>query len=188
MYFEDIDYQHINLLEQPLPKGTYENCTFTNCDAQGFDFSHFRFIDCTFHNCNLSLVKVRDTQLQHIHFEQCKMLGIQFDAVNTFGFKIAMKSCLLRHASFYELNLTNANIEHCDLEETDWTKANLTKATLSHCNLYLAHFDQTNLTQTNFSGSYNLAINPNTNYLKKTIFDSENALGLLKALDIIIKD
>lgn len=188
MYTEDNTYHNINLLEQPLSKGTYENCTFSNCDAQGFDFSHFQLIDCTFINCNLSLIKLRDTQLQQVRFEQCKMLGIQFDTANTFGFKIALKDCLLKHSSFYSLNLSHTNFENCDLEETDWTKANLTKASLANCNLYLAQFDQTNLTQTNFTGSYNVAINPTNNQLKKTVFDAENAIGLLKGLDIIIKD
>lgn len=187
MYFEDETYKNINLNEYPLVKGTYEGCTFSNCDAQGFDFSAFKFIDCTFLNTNLSLIKVRDTQLQQVNFENCKMLGIQMDTVNTFGLKVTMKGCILRHSSFYMLNMSGMMLEQCDLEETDWTKVNLTKATLSNCNLYLAQFDQTNLTQTNLTGSYNLAINPTTNILKKTKFDAQNALGLLKALDIIIE-
>jgi len=54
-------------------KGEYENCIFDGNDFADKDLSEFKFIDCSFNGCNLSLAKLNQTFFRDVKFKDCKM-------------------------------------------------------------------------------------------------------------------
>ncbi|RZK68969.1 MAG: pentapeptide repeat-containing protein [Pedobacter sp.] len=174
------------LLEKPLSKGAYENCSFNNIDLSNLNFSDFRFIDCTFNGCNLSLTKLNKTGLQDVKFVGCKMLGLHFDAVNDFGLGISFENCMLNHSSFYKKKLKKIVFKSCSLQECDFSQCDLTAAHFQDCDLLTATFDDTILEKTDFRTAYNYTLDPERNRVKKARFFTNGLAGLLQKYDIIV--
>jgi len=74
------------------------------------------------------------------------------------------------------------------MKEAHFLKCDLTGAVFKSCNLELAKFGENTLNQVDFSTSYNLRIDPDTNKLKKARFSLYNLPGLLTKYDLIIKE
>jgi len=89
--------------ESTLAIGEYEHCVFKNCQFESEDFKNFQFVDCTFESCNLSLVKLSGASLQKVHFKDCKMQGLRFEACNPFLFEVSFDTCVLNLSSFYQI-------------------------------------------------------------------------------------
>lgn len=63
--------------------------------------------------------------------------------------------------------------------QTDFTIVNLSGSKFDNCDLNQTIFDNALLEKVDFSTSYNLSINSNSNRIKDANFAKENALGLL---------
>ena len=66
IFIEDHIFQGISFIEEPLAKGEYENCTFTNCIFANTHLSIMNFVDCTFSHCDFSLAKVSNTAFKDL--------------------------------------------------------------------------------------------------------------------------
>lgn len=185
-YVEDWRFENVNFEEQPPVKGEYENCDFINCNFSNTNLSGFRFAECRFNGCNLSLVKLTDTALQDAQFAHCKLLGVRFDACNSFLLKADFEHCILSLASFYRVKLTGGRFIQCTLHETDFTEAVLTGSVFDGSNLAGAIFDQCNLEKADFRTAVNYLINPASNRVKKAKFSLHGVAGLLQQFDIVI--
>jgi uncharacterized protein YjbI with pentapeptide repeats len=75
----------------------------------------------------------------------------------------------------------------CNLQEADFTQTDLTGSVFENCDMQLCRFENTILNKVDFSASYHFTINPEINYLSKTIFSKDGALGLLANYDLIFK-
>ncbi|WP_229363575.1 pentapeptide repeat-containing protein [Flectobacillus sp. BAB-3569] len=100
-YLTDQIFDKIN----ELPKGEYENCSFNHCDLSNKNLSGFKFTDCRFVGCNMSLAAINNTAFQGVTFKDCKSLGLRFDTCNPFGFEVSFEGCQLNHASFFKTKL-----------------------------------------------------------------------------------
>ncbi|MEY4273215.1 MAG: Adenylate cyclase [Bacteroidota bacterium] len=171
---------------QELPLGEYEACTFRNCVFESADFKNYQFVDCTFESCNFSLVKLSGASLQKVHFKDCKMQGIRFEACNPFLFEVHFQNCVLNLSSFYQINGKGMSLKECSLHEVDFTEANFTEAKFEDCDLAGALFDRTNLEKADLRTAYNYRISPTINRLKKAKFSQEGLAGLLSDFGIEI--
>ena len=106
IYIEDKEFEKMVFTEKPLKKGEYEYCTFSNCDFSNSDLTQIIFSECEFINCNLSMVKLTETVLRNVKFKDCKMLGLNFENCNEFGFEMSFENCVLNHCIFYKVKLT----------------------------------------------------------------------------------
>jgi len=61
--FNNIDYTINN-----LPKGEYDNCTFSNCNFSNTFLSGISFLECEFTDCNSSSFKLGETTFKDIIF------------------------------------------------------------------------------------------------------------------------
>ena len=175
----DKEFRQINGSNLPEGVNDFENCEFRSCDFSTANFSRFRFTDCTFLDCNLSMMKVSSTSLQSVLFRDCKMLGIHFDDLNSFGIVIGFENCVLNHSTFYKLNLKKSPFNNCELQECDFSECDLSGANFSGSNLHNAKFDRTNLEGTDFSASSNFSIHPVQNRIKGAKFSRDGLQGLL---------
>jgi uncharacterized protein YjbI with pentapeptide repeats len=132
------------------------------------------------------MVKAKNTSLQDVIFDNCKLLGFPFHDSNSFLMSMTFIKSQLNLSSFFNLQLKNTIFKDCKLEQTDFTNVNLSGSSFDNCDLYQTIFDNTLLEKVDFTTSYNLSINPNNNRIKDANFSKENALGLLTIFKINI--
>lgn len=172
--------------ESTLAIGEYEHCVFKNCQFESEDFKNFQFVDCTFESCNLSLVKLSGAALQKVHFKDCKMQGLRFEACNPFLFEVSFDTCVLNLSSFYQITGKKTKFAGCSLHEVDFTESDFSEAVFDDCDLAGALFDQTNVSKADFRSAFNYHINPSGNQIKKAKFSQDGLAGLLQGFDISI--
>ena len=78
----------------------FEGCVFKHCDFSNSNFSNNTFIDCEFIDCNLSMLQLGNTSLQSVTFQNCKVLGIQFQGCTDFLFQVNFEDCNYFFESF----------------------------------------------------------------------------------------
>ena len=186
-YFEEQIYEGINYTADGLPGGSYEICTFVNCDLSNCDLGGIKFTECEFKSCNLSMVKVIKTSLNDIQFRDCKLLGINFENCDTFLFSVAFDNCTLNYSSFYKRLLKKTRFANCIMQEVDFTDSDLNQSVFDNCDLAKAKFENTNLEKVDFRTAYNYALDPEINRVKKAQFSLPGVVGLLSKYDIVIK-
>lgn len=182
-YIENKTFERDNLLK----KGEYENCNFNGYDFYEKDLTDYKFIDCVFNNCNLSLARLNKTALRDIQFKDCKIMGVRFDTCNEFGLSFSFEGCILNHSSFYKMKIRKTIFKNSQLQEIDFTEADLTGALFENCNLAHAIFDHTILEKADFRSSFYFSIDPEINQMKKAKFSIAGVTGLLDKYDIIIE-
>jgi fluoroquinolone resistance protein len=183
IYSTDKNYDQNHL----LLKGEYERCTFKNINLVNSDLTNYRFIDCIFIECDLSLAKIYKTTFRDIVFKNCKMLGLRFDTCNALGLSFSFEGCQLNHSSFYKTKIKRMAFADSQLIETDFSEADLTSVRFENSNLEGAMFDRTILETADLRSSYNYSIDPEFNRIKGAKFSITGVAGLLDKYNIVIE-
>lgn len=186
--YEDQVFTSQDFIFQPLPMGAYEYCTFKQCDFSKDNLSEMRFMECTFNECDFSNASVQNTSIQDVIFQSCKMLGIQFEEVNSFNFSASFDQCNLQHCTFYEMDMRKMKFKQCSFAEADFISADCQGLVFDLCDFTRAHFEETNLENTDFTTSINYQISPLNNQLKGAMFSKDGVEGLLKVFGVVIKE
>lgn len=184
-YFIDSSFNADNF--STIVQAEYEHCTFEGCNFSDFNFADYKFMDCNFINCDFSNALVSNAAFREVNFNDCKMLGLDFEYVNSFGFSINIKNCNMMHSSFYKIDLRKSKFIKTLLKNVDFTEANLSKIIFDHCNLSNAVFNRSNLQGCDFRSAFDFIINPENNNIKKAKFSTSNIIGLLDQFDIIVE-
>ncbi|WP_306643266.1 pentapeptide repeat-containing protein [Sanyastnella coralliicola] len=178
-YTYEEEFKKADFTSTLLAKREYEACTFQNCRFNEADISEMKFIECTFIECDLSNAKVAKSLFQEVEFSACKLVGIQWEHCNDFGFSIQFNNSQLDLATFYQMKLNRCSFVNCQMEGVDLAETSLEGARLSHCKLTNAIFDQTNLQRTDLRGSSGFNIDPEHNKIKGAQFSYPEVLTLL---------
>ncbi len=186
-YIDDQEFIAVNYSDKEIVKGNYEGCVFKRCTFSGVNLSGFTFIETEFIDCDLSNVQISQASFQDVIFKNCKMLGLQFDQCNHFGFAVNFHQCLLNHSSFYEVKLNKSMFAGCQLLEVDFASADLGKIVIKDCDLSGAVFEFSNMEKADFRGSLHYSIDPERNKIKGGIFSMPEVLGLLDKYGIKIE-
>src|SRR5690606_32828320 len=118
-------------------------------------FNRYKFIDCHFVSCNLSMAAMVDTVMNKDCFETCKILVVHWFSCDKFMFAVSFRECALSNSSFYNFNIKKSFFDKCDLSEVDFSGADMSECKLKECNLLSAVFDHTNLSKADLSTSFN---------------------------------
>jgi fluoroquinolone resistance protein len=183
----DMDFDGITYINEELLKGTYEKCTFLNCELHEADLSDYSFIDCTFDNCNLSMAKLRNTALKTVVFKNCKLLGLNFSDCKSFQLAMGFDNCNLSLATFFRLKIKGTKFKSCNLREADFSEADCTSSRFDNCDLAGAMFDNTTLEKADLRTAFNYSINPEANRIKQARFSLHGLPGLLHKYDIEVE-
>jgi len=184
--FENIVFENLDFRTELLKRGEYENSTFNKCNFLGCDLNSFKFIDCIFQDCDLSLVNIHKVVLRDVKFKDCKMVGLKFDTTDNFGISISIENCTLTYSSFYKLKLKSMIFLNSKLNEVDFTESDLTNSIFNNCDLSNSIFSSTNLEKVDFTTSFNYSIDPEKNKVKKSKHSRNNLSGLLEKYSLII--
>jgi uncharacterized protein YjbI with pentapeptide repeats len=116
------------------------------------------------------------------------MLGLHVDNCSEFGLSFSIENCVLSHSSFYKVKLKKTSFKNAQLQEVDFTECDLTGSIFDTCDLQDATFENTILEKVDFRSSFNYAIDPETNRIKKARFSLQGITGLLHKYDIRVDD
>ena len=170
---------------------TFDNCVFSRCDFSASEFRTCKFRDCSFKNCNLSLTNFPSSQFLNVHFEECKIIGVNWAycawSLIKLTFPLIFKSCNISQSSFMELNLHDAQIVDSIVRDVDFRGCNLQNATLTGNDFQNSLFVKTDLTKANFRNSINYSISLVDNNVTKAKFSMPEAMSLLYSLNIEIE-
>lgn len=173
---------------EDLPPGTFEYCTFLQCDFRNGDLSGRIFVDCTFIECDLSNAKILECSFQTTRFDGCKLMGLRFETCKSMMFSLHLENTRLELCTFTGMNLRNFSANSCELYDVDFSGADLKGASLSGCDLRRSVFIGCNLGGTDFRNTENLVLNPEENTLTGAYFSKDGLEGLLTRYQLKIQD
>lgn len=164
-----------------------KDAVFLNSNFSGSDLTDFRFIDCTFQQCNLDRIKLINTSFSNVKFIDCKMMGIDFEHCHPIMFSIGFENCQLTYSNFFQRKMPEIVFKNCNLTEVDFSNTILTSAVFSGSNFDNARFEATDLSKADFREAFGYIIDPEKNKLKKALFSANAINGLLAKYDLIIE-
>ena len=98
------------------------------------------------------------------------------------------RDCILDYAQFYKLKLKKMQFDNCSMVAVDFMGTDLTESVFNNCDLRRAVFINTIANKADFYTSFNYAIDPEVNKLKKAQFSVNGLKGLLEKYDLVIRD
>ena len=135
----------------------------------------------------MSMVKLSKSKVTHVHFVNCKLIGINFNECNDFLFSADFNNCLLDYTSFAGKKIPKIKFTNCSLKESNFSNADLSESIFLNCNLEGTVFNKTILGKVDFTTAYNFTIDPEFNSIKKAKFSRNTIQGLLTKHDIVIE-
>lgn len=185
-YYEDETFEQLQMINEDLSKKEFVECTFRHCDLSEADLSGSDFIDCHFLDSNLSMMQVTGTGFKNVDFENCKILGVDFQVCSDFLLQLAFKECQLDFSNFHQMKLSQTPFINCRMESVELQEADLSGAVFTGSSMLNAQFYSTNLEGSDFRETIAYIINPNQNRVKGAKFSLEGVAGLLQQYQIEI--
>jgi uncharacterized protein YjbI with pentapeptide repeats len=149
-------------------------------------------VNCTFRECDLSLVEVPGSQFATVRLEGSKAIGVDWTRADwttgKLAHPLAFARCALNHSTFIGLDLPSLELIDCVAVDVDFREAVLTGANLAGTDLTDSLFVHTNLSGADLSRARNYRIDPGQNTVQGAKFSLPEAISLLYALDIILVD
>jgi len=185
-YTEEKDFKGQDFTTNPLKKGEYERCSFSDSRFGSVDLSGFVFIDCSFSLCDLSNATLKNTAFRTVRFNQCKMIGLHFEDCATGLFSVGFDTCQLQLSSFHGHKMKATSFKNCRLSESNFSDCDLRKADFSNTELQLARFDNCQLEEADFRDAGGVELDPERNRLKGAYFNLQQLPALLSKYQIRI--
>jgi len=190
--YTDRYFEEINLNSARLYSSQFSGCTFDNCSFVEAVFQDCRFLGCKFKDCDFSLLQVPGSTFSGTHFEDCKLIGINWThgnwGANLLQEPLSFNRCVLNHSTFIGLGLKEIQINDCIASDVDFREADLSQADFGGTDLSESLFSQTDLSKADMSRARNYNISPEENTLKGAKFSLPEAMSLLFSLDIKLID
>ena len=178
-------FENINWEDKQIVGKTFEHCKFYKCSLKGSFFEDCIFEKTLFEECDISLIKFKDTSFNDIVVSGSKAIGIAWHHANN-PLSINFENSKISYSSFYGKSLKKVRVINCVAEEVDFTNCNLTMANFEGTDCRNAIFSNTDISKSNFVGALNYTIDLATNKAKGAKFSLPEALSFLNNLGIVI--
>ncbi len=141
-----------NLSKANLSKAHLKRIHFGKADLTDTDLSGATLEDCTFNDANLSRTRLEGATLKNTKFSREQFIELaqtipNLEGINLSGLNLSNIE-LAANNDEYQLNLSEANLEHANLAKTNLKNANLTKTNLKNVILNDSNLEKTILTGT----------------------------------------
>jgi len=190
-YFE-ATFSRVDLSKSFIQNSKFEDCDFNNCNFSGTSFIKCKFNNCKFNHCNLNITEMIDSSLYEVHFNECKLSGIDWTKASWssfhLDFELKFSKSILTNSSFMGLKLQGIVMDECKVVDVDFRESDLSNGVFSDCDLYGSLFNKTILHSANFTGSWDYNINVLNNHVDKAKFSRTEAISLLEGLGIELED
>jgi uncharacterized protein YjbI with pentapeptide repeats len=179
--FADVNWERVENAE-------FQGCTFVGSNLNEAVVKASRFVECRFERCDLSLWKPTDSVVGGCHFEDCRMLGIDWTIAswprvalyeaNTF------LRCDLSHSTFADLDLGPTRFSECRLRESSFRFARMAGADLKESDCLGTDFHGADLSGAALVGVAGLTVDPLSSKLQGATVDADGAIAILESLGI----
>jgi fluoroquinolone resistance protein len=182
------EFKNARLDGHQIISSEFVDCTFNQCSFVETELIKCRFVNCVFRDCDLSLVKIPETMLPSICFEDSKIIGVNWTQADwtsaALGKPLHFSKSTLNHNTFIGLSLKGMQILNCNVVNVDFREADLTGSDFSGSDLTDSLFLHTKLREANLAQARNYSINPGLNDLQAAKFSMPEAIALLYNMDI----
>lgn len=184
-------FAELNLKAEQIRGVEFDDCTFTGCDLSEVKFTQCRFIECRFINCEMNVVHFSGSRFEETLFKACKVTGVDWTVLDYSEFikeaPFSFYESVLDYSSFFGVTLENLSLKKCRIIEGDFREATLINADFGESDLQESQFRHTNLEKADFRGALNYDIDLRINTISGAKFSQDEAINLLRGLDIIIE-
>lgn len=157
---------------------TFQRAVFTEATLRRWCFE-----DCTFVDCDLSLAVLDACVLQTVHFEGCKLVGVDWTRPSETSLSVSFERCSLRLANLGGVRLRETKLVECDLREADLSGADLTGADLRRSNLTGALLEGASLERADLREVKGLTLHPEMRFRGAKV-STEVAIALAEQLGL----
>ena len=179
--FADVNWERVEDAE-------FHGCTFVGSDFSDAIVTESRFVECRFERCDLSLWKPANSVVGGCHFEDCRLLGVDWTLAswprvalyeaNTF------LRCDLSMGTFADLDLGPTRFSECRLRELSFRFARMAGADLRGSDCLGTDFHGADLSGAALVGVAGLTVDPISSKLDGATVDAEGAIAILQSLGI----
>jgi fluoroquinolone resistance protein len=167
-FYEDAHVGGVDLTGQVVPRVEALSTVFERMVLAGARLEGWTLEQCQLRDCDLSNAVLDETIIDDVHFQGCKLVGVDFAGGSAMTFRARFTECSLRLAVFTGVNLRGVRFESCDLRDVDFTKADCRRADFSDCDLRGAIFDQSDLRNADFSRAQHVLFDSGQNQIRDT--------------------
>lgn len=187
--YEEQTFENISLDGQKLTDVKFSDCVFNGCSFEKTTFVNCTFDNCTFTRCGLTLTKLLGVTFKQACFEECKIIGVEFDSnsLNTFLANFNFSGCKIMSCSFTDIDLSGmVTFDGTTFCETSFEECKLISVGFAGCDFSDSRFIRCDLTSANFANAAGFDIDPRYNQLTDAKFSPANVIELLACFDIEI--
>jgi uncharacterized protein YjbI with pentapeptide repeats len=179
---------NINALDKCFENKYMENILFKDCDFSNQNLSSISFIGCEFVNCNLSGVKLYDTRLNEVVFNESKLVGVDFGLFNDFICKMEFRRSIMDFSVFPKKKLAKTQFIECSMKECSFEETDLSGVLFDKVDLERTSFIGCNLSKADFYTAYHYEIDAEANLLTHARFSLSEVKGLLSKYKLKIEE
>lgn len=184
-YFANETFSNADLQNADLGGKEFYRCTFDNCQLQESRWKGLTLEACTVRGCNVTRAQVANARFREVRFENSKLMGIDWSDVAS-NPEVHFEDCGLSYCSFVGLNLRKTQFLRCQAREANFFDLDLTDSDFDGSDLGESNFRGCILTRADFSGAAGVFLDPARNKLKDTLVPLESAVGLARALGMLV--
>ena len=162
----------------------FASCRFEHCDMALLADAHYEFVDCELVSCSCVGMPLDGTIFDNVRFEECRLTGMDFSAVNRFLFSASFIRCALDFAVFSKNNLNGFLFSGCSIREASFIEASMKTVTFEECDLKGTLFERCNLEKADFTTAVGYFLDLELNRVKGARFSLPEAANLLMKYDI----
>jgi len=160
--FKDCHFVDCQFLSSLMGEVTFDSCVFFDAaSGTSVDFSFANLRESKFLNCNLSASRFVGADLYDVTIKDCKVSGSDFGTATfsrKFGRAQTITRASLQSSIFDDCNLSNLDLEGCNLvcssfRHADLSSAILTEADMGECDLSNAQILRANFERTDLRGA-----------------------------------
>lgn len=174
-----------------LPAVELEGCRFEGTVLEEAVLRDCVFTDCVFFGCNLSMAVLDGSRFTDCRFVDCKALAVSWGRAAPAPLSTRpwdFERCRLDLGSFRDAEAAGSRFHGCSLREVDLGGADLRRAELTGCDLGSATFAGTDLREASLLGASGYVVDPAENRVRGLRVDALGAVGILRALGLVVED
>lgn len=186
-------YEDTTLIDLTRPNAQLEPVECYNSEIRGAKLGgstliRWIFEDCRFTHCDMSNINLDDVVFQNCHFEDCRLLGIDWRRAKSLNLQLSFSHCQLSLSNFSGMHLKGLSLKHSDCSDVDFCETDLRNADFQDAQVKGALFERTRLESADLSSSHDVVIDPGNNAVKGLKLSVSAALTMARRFGIEIPD
>ncbi|VAW01793.1 hypothetical protein MNBD_ACTINO02-2717 [hydrothermal vent metagenome] len=190
-YFDVESFDGADWAEALIEHADFETCVFTDVVFRGARIKVGRFADCTFVNCDLSLVEPADTIFTGCTFRNSRMVGMNWTLTREEPHRLhgahVYEGCDISLSDFTGLDLRDVEFTECRAKDVMFREAKLVNSSFNKTDLAGADFAHADLSGARLVDAIGVSLDPRVTTLDGAIVSPITAMQVVEALGIVVE-